>query len=80
MSVLSEDTQQSVQDNLLKDGLITADKITEAKQKAEKEHQSLVSVLVKDKYINNEQLTKYIAHANNLPYVNLKDAYVDALH
>ncbi len=77
MSVLSEDTQQSVQDNLLKDGLITADKITEVKQKAEKEHQSLVSVLVKDKYINNEQLTKYIAHANNLPYVNLKDAYVE---
>ncbi len=77
MSVLSEDTQQSVQDNLLKDGLITADKIAEAKQKAEKEHQSLVSELVKDKYITNEQLTKYIAHANNLPYVNLKDAYVE---
>ena len=77
MSVLSEDTQQSVQDNLLKDGLITADKITEAKHKAEREHQSLISELVKDKYITSEQLTKYIAHANNLPYVNLKDAYVE---
>ena len=36
MSVLSEDTQQSVQDNLLKDGLITADKISRGKAKSRK--------------------------------------------
>lgn len=77
MSVLSEDTQQSVQDSLIKDGVITVKKLNEAKQKAEAEHTPLITMLVKGGYVTNEQLTKYIAHANNLPYVNLKDAYVE---
>ncbi|MEI9913748.1 MAG: hypothetical protein WDN66_01965 [Candidatus Saccharibacteria bacterium] len=37
MSVLSEDTQQSVQDSLVKDGVITAEQLAEAKQKSDKE-------------------------------------------
>jgi type IV pilus assembly protein PilB len=76
MSVLSENTQQTVRDSLIKDGVLTSDKIDEAQKKATDEHESLMTILVKYNYINNEQLTKYIAHANNLPYVNLKDAYI----
>ncbi|MHB1864954.1 MAG: GspE/PulE family protein [Candidatus Saccharimonadales bacterium] len=77
MSVLSEDTEQSVQDSLIKDGVITPEKLEEAKKQAQKEHSPLLTMLVEGGYINNEQLTKYIAHANNLPYVNLKDAYIE---
>lgn len=77
MSVLSEDTQQVVEDNLIKDGVLTADKLDEAKHQAEKEHAPLLTTLVKQGYVSNEQLTKYIAHANNLPYVNLKDAFIE---
>ncbi|HEY4963386.1 MAG TPA: GspE/PulE family protein [Candidatus Saccharimonadales bacterium] len=77
MSVLSEKTQQLVQDSLIKDNIITQDQLDEAKGKSTTDKVSIVTVLVRDKYINEEQLAKYIAHANNLPYVNLKDAYVE---
>ncbi len=77
MSVLSEDTQQYVQDSLVNDGVLTADKLEEAKQKAQSERRPLISTLVKGGYVSNEHITKYIAHANSLPYVNLKDAYIE---
>ena len=77
MSVLSENTQRSIQDSLLKDGVITKDKLEEAKQVAVKEHQPLIRVLVNGHYITDEELTRYTAHANNLPYVNLRDAFIE---
>jgi len=78
MSVLSEDTQRTLQTTLVGDGVITEEQLAEAKNKAEKEKKSLIATLLNGKYVSNEQLTKYISHANNLPYVNLKDAYVEA--
>ncbi|HEY1645607.1 MAG TPA: ATPase, T2SS/T4P/T4SS family [Candidatus Saccharimonadales bacterium] len=77
MSVLSEDTQQSVKDSLIKDGVLKESQLIEAKEKAAKEHQSLLTELVNGKYITSEQLAKYVAHANSLPYVNLRDAFVE---
>jgi type IV pilus assembly protein PilB len=78
MSVLSEDTQRTLQNSLVSDGVITEEQLAQAKNKAEEEKKSLVATLLNDNYVTNEQLTKYIAHANNLPYVNLKDAYVES--
>lgn len=78
MSVLSEDTQRTLQSSLVSDGVITEEQLAEARNKADKEKKSLVATLLNGNYVTNEQLTKYIAHANNLPYVNLKDAYVEA--
>lgn len=77
MSVLSSTTQQQVQDSLVKDKLITEEQLSEAKEKSKKNSTPLLSVLVQEGYVDDEQLTKYVAHANSLPYVNLKDAYVD---
>ncbi len=77
MSVLSEDTQQTLQASLVKDGILAEAKLAEAKQLAQKGHKSLIAVLLEGKYITSEQLSKYVAHANNLPYVNLKDAFVE---
>jgi len=77
MSVLSEKTQKLVQSSLINDGVITQAQLDEALAKSSNEKVSIISVLVRDEYITQEDLAKYIAHANNLPYVNLKDAYVD---
>jgi type IV pilus assembly protein PilB len=77
MSVLSDNTQQQVQDSLIKDNILTQAQLDEAKAKSVASKKPIISILVQDKYITNEQLTKYIAHANKLPYVNLRDAYIE---
>lgn len=76
MSVLSENSQQKVLDSLIKDKVITPDQLAEARVKASKLRVPLFRELVGDKYVDTEQLTKYIAHANKVPYVNLKEAYI----
>lgn len=77
MNVLSEDIQQRIKDALLRDGLIDNTKLEEAQNKSEKEKVPFLTILVRDKYITNEQLTKYSALVNNLPYVDLRDAYIN---
>lgn len=77
MSLLSDNIQLKVQESLLKDNIIDQVKLDEAKSKADAEKSSLISILVRDKYVSDEQLAKYVAHANNLPYVNLRDAYIE---
>ncbi len=77
MNVLSEDIQQKIKDVLLKEGVIDSTKLKEAETKSEKEKIPFLTVLVRDAYITNEQLTKYSALINNLPYVDLRNAYIN---
>lgn len=77
MSVLSESTQQKVLDGLVKDRVITPEKLEEAKLKSVQEKVPILRLLVTGQYITEEQLTKYTAYANNLPYVNLNDIYIN---
>jgi type IV pilus assembly protein PilB len=77
MSVLSLNSQKQVEESLLKDGLIKPDELQAIKDKAETEHLPFMSILVNDNHISNEQLTKYIAQANKLPYVNLAKASIN---
>lgn len=77
MSVLSATTQKEVEDKLVADGLITAAKLSEAKDKAVKAKTPLFSQLVTDKIVSDEQLTKTLAKISKVPYVNLTTAAVD---
>jgi type IV pilus assembly protein PilB len=47
------------------------------KQKAEAEHSPLMSLLVTEANVSDEQLTKAIATATNIPYVNLAEVRVE---
>src|SRR3984957_6382989 len=76
MSVLSVSTQQQIEDSLLQDKLLTKDELAKLKTKAETEHVPFMSLLVSEGHVSNEQLTKLMARANNLPYVNLTNARV----
>ncbi|MGC1176701.1 MAG: GspE/PulE family protein [Candidatus Saccharimonadales bacterium] len=76
MSVLSAATEQQVADSLVSSGMLTADKLAEARQAAEKQHEPLFSYLVKNKQITDEQLTKANATVTKVPYVNLTSARV----
>ncbi|HTH72237.1 MAG TPA: GspE/PulE family protein [Candidatus Pristimantibacillus sp.] len=77
MSVLSAAAQQQVEDTLLSEGAITADQLTALKDKATKESAPLLSLLVSAGKVNDEALTRAIAQATKVPYVNLSAAKID---
>lgn len=77
MSVLSTDSQQQVEDTLVKDGYLTAESLAKIKDEADRKGLPLLAYLVSNGHISEEILTKIFAHINHLPYVNLSNAYID---
>lgn len=74
MSVLSSATQKQVEDTLVTDGLISAEKLKEVIEKSKQDKKPIFSALVQEGYITNEALTKTIATVTKVPYVNLLNA------
>jgi len=77
MSVLSAANQQQVEESLVETGVLEAETLESLKKKAEAEHAPLISLLVSEGNVTNEDLTKAIAKVTNVPYVNLSQARVD---
>lgn len=77
MSILSVDVQSSVEQELIDGGLVSPEKLNTLRSEADKKGMPLFSMLVAEGHVTNEQLTKTIAHAMNVPYVNLSNANVD---
>jgi type IV pilus assembly protein PilB len=77
MSVLSVSAQKQVEEKLVADGLLTADKLKELKAQAEKDGTPFMGLLVSSGAVSNEALTKAMAHVTSVPYVNLTSAKVD---
>ncbi|MDB5165093.1 MAG: type secretion system protein [Candidatus Saccharibacteria bacterium] len=77
MSVLSASTEQQMQDTLVSSGMLTAKKLAEAKHNADLKKEPLISHLLKNGYITDEQLTKANATVTKVPYVNLTTAKID---
>lgn len=77
MSVLSATTQKQVEEQLVKDGLISQEKLHELRQKAEKTSSPLFSLLVNEGGVDTENLTKITAQVTKVPYVNLSNAPID---
>lgn len=77
MSVLSATTQKQVEEQLVKDGLITQEKLDELHQKSEKEGKPIFSLLVTEGGVDTEALTKATSQITKVPYVNLSNAPID---
>ena len=77
MSVLSATAQQQVEDSLVAQKLITAEELTQLHERSEKENTPLLSLLVGEAHISDEDLTRTTAKVSNVPYVNLSDATID---
>jgi type IV pilus assembly protein PilB len=77
MSVLSADTQKQVEDDLVETGVLTPERLAEIKAKAEQNKAPLLSLLVSEGQVSNEDLTKAIAKVTKVPYVNLSSARVE---
>lgn len=77
MSVLSASTEQQVEEKLVNDGLITKEKLAVLKTKAAQDKTPLLTLLVSEGHISNEDLTRTIARVTNVPYVNLSTAQIN---
>src|SRR3989344_9488489 len=77
MSVLSEANQKQIEDILVRDKQISASDLAKVKEMAEKESRPFFELLVSERHVSNEYLTKVIAQINRVPYVNLLDARIE---
>ena len=77
MNVLSPTTQRHVEVKLVKEGLITVPQLAQFKSEATKSGQPLLTFLIQQGHINDEQLTKTLAQVSKVPYVNLGEVRID---
>jgi type IV pilus assembly protein PilB len=77
MNVLTASTQQHVEEALINAGLVTEADLKRLKDKSAAAGKPLFGLLLEEGHITDEQLTKALAQASKVPYVNLKSARVD---
>lgn len=77
MSVLSTAAQKQVEDNLVKAGAVSAEQMGQLKEKAAKAGSPILSLLSTEAKVPEETLTKAIAQATHVPYVNLSSARIE---
>lgn len=77
MSVISAKSEQKVEDLIIKLGYLSSSDLTEAKKEAQKQNIPFISYLSSSGKVDIEDLTKIQAKVNNLPYVNLSNAYIE---
>ncbi|QQS65168.1 Flp pilus assembly complex ATPase component TadA [Candidatus Saccharibacteria bacterium] len=77
MSMISAEIQKRVEESLVEGGEVTAEKLQSLHALAEDRKMPFFGLLIAEKIITNEHLTKLIARASNTPYVDLSNAKVD---
>ncbi len=77
MSVLSAAAQKQVEDILVSTGALTASQLAALKDKSAKQSTPLLGLIVTDGKVSDETLTKAIAQAAKVPYVNLSNAKIE---
>lgn len=78
MSVLSAENLKQVKELLITEGIITATKLKELSDAAEKTNTPLFSFLVHNGHVDDEDLTRVTAMVQKVPYVNLAEANINA--
>ncbi len=77
MSLLSDTSQTKLKKYLVDEHILNQSDIDKITADATKQGESFVSLLIKNNYLDNELLTKYLALINKVPYVNLTKVYVN---
>jgi len=77
MSVLSEETQAQVEEQLVESKILTRADLSELKKQSKDSNTPLFSLIVNSGKVSNEQLTQASAHVSKVPYVNLLEAKID---
>ena len=77
MALMTSDMQEKLTTLLVDEGLITRQRVDDATKLARESGRPLLTVLTDESAIDNELLTRAIAHVSGVPYVNLTNTIVD---
>lgn len=77
MSVLSAVALQQIEQALISRKVLTPQQIKQYHDEATAKGVPFISLLVSDKHVSSETLTKIMAGVNNVPYVNLTNATIE---
>ena len=77
MALMTSDMQEKLTTLLVDEGLITRPRLDDATKLARESGRPLLTVLTDESAIDNELLTRAIAHVSGVPYVNLTNTIVD---
>lgn len=77
MATVVSDNQAKLEELLVEEKILTKKQLDEYRAQAKKADKPLMSLLLENSAISNEDLTRVIAKASSIPYVNLLDASID---
>jgi type IV pilus assembly protein PilB len=77
LSILTDDNQKKLEALLVSEDLIKHDELEKFRKQAQKAGKPLFGLLVEQKVISNEALTRCIAQVSSVPYVDLSDAAIE---
>jgi type IV pilus assembly protein PilB len=77
LSILTDDNQKKLEALLVREGLIKGEALAKFRKQAQAAGKPLFGLLVEQKAISNEALTRCIAQVSGVPYVDLSDASIE---
>ena len=77
MALLTSDVQDKLKELLVTEGIVDRATLKEYEGRAEKESVPLLALLAADKKVDDEALTRAIAHVSGVQYVNLSTVQVE---
>lgn len=76
--VISIEALDRLKNDLVKEGLVTAENLGVAELTAQRDNESLRSTLVKSGYVSEEQLSAFMGKKLQIPFVNLRNYIIDS--
>ncbi|MDR0887382.1 MAG: Flp pilus assembly complex ATPase component TadA [Candidatus Nomurabacteria bacterium] len=76
MPLLTTKTQEQIIDALVENGLLDGNLLQKANAQSEKDHNSLLSVLVTQGWLDEDSLAHAVSYIYNIPYINLENVKV----
>lgn len=77
MALITDDLQERLKELLVEEGFIERDKLKEYVARAKKDGTPLLTMLVDEGVVNDEELTRLIARVSGAQYVNLQNIQVE---
>ena len=78
MAILTDATRQKIEEYFVESKLITQEQLEDFRTRAEEADTPLITFMMREGAINDEQLTEATSRVTGVPYVNLSRAVIDA--
>lgn len=77
MAILTDESRQKIEAYFVENGTLTEDQLEDLRKRAEDADEPLITLMINERVINDEQLTEATSHVTGVPYVNLSRAVID---